>query len=286
MTTTMKVQTFFLLLVACGMANQAASPPVQAANAPADPVPGVFRVRVETTSGSFVIEAHRAWAPNGVDRFHQLVLAGFFNDSRFFRVVPGFVAQFGIAGGPKSAWAWRDKTIPDDPVIKSNQRGFVSFAMTGPNTRATQLYINLADNSRLDSQGFAPIGQVVEGMEVVDRLYSGYGEASGGGMRGGKQDKLFEEGNAWLDREFPKLDKLVRATVTAASTSRIALPHGLFLIDPRNFAQARHGFRDDLDGKINVFPGRLLSQADADTAPGPLVRHAHGQQYVRRLNGP
>jgi cyclophilin family peptidyl-prolyl cis-trans isomerase len=176
-------------------------------------VPNVFRVRVETTAGDFVVEAHRAWAPNGVDRLHQLVLAGLFSDSRFFRVVPGFVAQFGIPGNPKVAQVWRTKTIADDPVVQNNRRGFISYAMTGPNTRSTQLYINLVDNSRLDTQGFAPIGQVVEGMEVVDKLYSGYGETSGGGMRGGKQAKLFEEGNAWLDREFPKLDKLIKATL-------------------------------------------------------------------------
>jgi cyclophilin family peptidyl-prolyl cis-trans isomerase len=175
------------------------------------PAPDVFRVRIETTTGSFIIEAHRDWAPNGVDRLHQLVKTGILNDSRFFRVVPNYIAQFGIAGNPKIAAAWKDKTIPDDPVMQSNKRGFISYAMTGPNTRSTQLYINLTDNSRLDAQGFAPIGQVVEGMEVVDKLYSGYGESSGGGMRGGKQAKLFEEGNPYLDREFPKLDKLIRA---------------------------------------------------------------------------
>ena len=179
----------------------------------ATPAPSVFRVRIETSAGNFVIEAHRDWAPNGVERFHHLALTGFFNDSRFFRMVPGFVAQFGIAGKPEIARAWRYKTIADDPVIKSNQRGFVSYAMTGLNTRTTQLFVNLVDNSRLDAQGFAPIGHVVEGMEVVDKLYSGYGETSGGGMRGGKQAKLFEEGNAWLDRDFPKLDRLIRAVL-------------------------------------------------------------------------
>lgn len=205
--------TFFLFIFACSFAGQPGSPPVASGVAPKKPSLSVFRVRVETTAGSFVIEAHRAWSPNGVDRFHQLVLAGFFDDSRFFRMVPRFVAQFGIAGNPQTAQAWRNKTIADDPVTQSNQRGFISYAMTGYNTRTTQLYINLADNSRLDAQGFAPIGQVVEGMEVVDKLYFGYGEASGGGMRGGKQARLFEEGNAWLDKEFPKLDKLLRAAV-------------------------------------------------------------------------
>ncbi len=208
----MKLSLASLLLVfACSFPGQGVSPTLAVAAVAA--APSVFHVRIKTTAGAFVIEAHRDWAPNGVDRFHQLVLAGFFNDSRFFRVVPGFVAQFGIAGKPKIAQAWREKTIADDPVIKSNQRGFISFAMTGPNARTTQLYINLTDNSRLDAQGFSPIAQVVEGMEVVDKLYSGYGETSGGGMRGGKQARLFEEGNAWLDREFPKLDKLIRATV-------------------------------------------------------------------------
>jgi cyclophilin family peptidyl-prolyl cis-trans isomerase len=203
---------FFLLALACGVLGQGVSPPVWTAAAE-NTVPGVFRVRIETTAGNFIIEAHREWAPRGVDRLHQLVVAGFFNDSRFFRVVPDFVAQFGIAGKPEISQSWREKTIGDDPVIKSNQRGFISYAMTGPNTRTTQLYINLADNSRLDAQGFAPIAQIVEGMEVVNKLYSGYGETSGGGMRGGKQARLLEEGNAWLDREFPKLDRLIRATV-------------------------------------------------------------------------
>jgi peptidyl-prolyl cis-trans isomerase A (cyclophilin A) len=140
--------------------------------APGAPVPAVFRVRVETSAGAFVIEAHRDWAPQGVDRFHELVQAGYFDDSRFFRVVPGFIAQFGIAGDPKVASVWRSRTIPDDPVVQRNQRGFLSYAMNGPDTRSTQIFINLADNSRLDAQGFAPIGQVVEGMEVVEKLYS------------------------------------------------------------------------------------------------------------------
>lgn len=183
----------------------------------AETVPDAFLVKFKTTAGTFVIEVHRDWAPRGADRLHELVSAKFFNDSRFFRVVPGFVAQFGIGGKPAVARAWRYKTIPDDPVIKSNLRGFVSYAMTGPNTRTTQLFINLVDNSRLDTQGFAPIAQVVEGMDVVDKLYSGYGETSGGGMRAGKQDRLFEEGNAWLDRDFPKLDKLMKASIVSPS---------------------------------------------------------------------
>jgi cyclophilin family peptidyl-prolyl cis-trans isomerase len=181
--------------------------------APGQPAhaPEVFHVRFETTQGPFVVEVHRDWAPQGADRFHALVSSGFFDNSRFFRVVAGFIAQFGIAGDPKVTAAWKDRTIPDDPVRQSNTRGTIAYAMTGPNTRATQVYINLADNSRLDAQGFAPIGRVTSGMEAVDRLYSGYGEGAGGGMRGGKQGKILAGGNAYLDANFPKLDHLLRA---------------------------------------------------------------------------
>jgi cyclophilin family peptidyl-prolyl cis-trans isomerase len=175
--------------------------------------PEVFQVRFETTQGAFVVEAHREWAPHGADRFHALAASGFLDGSRFFRVVPGFIAQFGVAGDPKVTAAWKDRTIPDDPARRSNTRGTIAYAMTGPDTRATQLYINLADNSRLDAQGFAPIGRVTSGMEVVDRLYAGYGEGSGGGMRGGRQGEMLKGGNAWLDAHFPKLDRLLRARI-------------------------------------------------------------------------
>jgi cyclophilin family peptidyl-prolyl cis-trans isomerase len=176
--------------------------------------PQVFSVEVATTQGKFIIEAHRSWAPHGVDRFYNLVRAGFFDDSRFFRVRADYIAQFGIAGDPAVAAVWRDQTIPDDPVRQSNLRGFVGYAMTGPNKRTTQIYINLRDNPQLDAQGFAPIGKVIEGFDVVSKLYSGYGENAGGGMRGGKQANIFEGGNAYLDKLFPKLDKLVTAKVT------------------------------------------------------------------------
>jgi cyclophilin family peptidyl-prolyl cis-trans isomerase len=178
--------------------------------------PDLFRVRFATSQGEFVVEAHREWAPHGVDRFYQLASAGFFDGSRFFRVVAGFIAQFGIPGDPAVTAVWKERTIPDDPVRQSNVRGTIAYAMTGPDTRATQLYINLADNVRLDAQGFAPIGRIVagmRGMEVVDRLYSGYGEAAGGGMRGGKQGKTLSGGNAYLDAAFPKLDRLLRAQI-------------------------------------------------------------------------
>jgi len=175
--------------------------------------PGVFRVKVDTSKGDFVIEAHRDWAPYGADRFYNLVRAGFYDNSRFYRVIHGDFAQFGIAGNPEIAQMWRSQAILDDPVRQSNTRGFIAFAMTGPDTRTTQLYIVTGDRSRQDRDGFAPFGKVVEGMDVVDQLYSEYGERSGGGMRAGRQAKLFEEGNAYLDANFPDLDRLIRAAV-------------------------------------------------------------------------
>ena len=180
------------------------------------PAPEHFRVVVETTKGTFVLAIDRALAPRGADRFHQLVTAGYFDDSRFFRVVPGFIAQFGIPGDPAIAQVWRDRAVADDSVRTSNVRGTIAFAMTGPNTRTTQLFVSLVDNSRLDAQGFSPLGSVVEGMDVVDRLYGGYGENAGGGMRAGKQALMMAEGNAHLDRDYPKLDRIRRAYIIEA----------------------------------------------------------------------
>jgi len=179
-----------------------------------EPAPERYTVSVETTRGTFTIDVERALAPRGADRFYRLVQARYFDDSRFSRVVPAFIAQFGVPGDPAIARVWRGRAMDDDPVRASNVRGTIAYAMTGPNTRTTQLFISLVDNSRLDAQGFAPIGRVVTGMDVVDRLYGGYGESSGGGMRAGKQDRLFAEGNAYLDREFPLLDHIIRAGVT------------------------------------------------------------------------
>jgi peptidyl-prolyl cis-trans isomerase A (cyclophilin A) len=177
--------------------------------------PGVFRVKFETTAGNFIIEVQRDWSPHGADRFYDLVRSKYYDDSRFFRAVPGRWVQFGIAGDPKIAQQQRNVTIPDDTLKQRNTRGYVAFSNTGPNTRSTQVYINLSDNSaRNDSEpAFAPFGQVTEGIDVVEKLYGGYGEHSGGGMRAGHQDAMFEGGNAYLDREFPKLDRLIRATI-------------------------------------------------------------------------
>ena len=181
--------------------------------------PTVFRVKFETTAGTFVIEVHRDWSPHGADRFYALVRTKYYDDSRFFRVVPGRWVQFGINGNPKIAQQQRHVTIPDDTLKQHNTLGYVAFSNTGPNTRSTQVYINLGDNTaRNDIEaGFAPFGQVVEGMDVVEKLYGGYGEHSGGGMRAGHQDQMFEGGNAYLDREYPKLDKLIRATIVKSN---------------------------------------------------------------------
>ena len=177
--------------------------------------PERFVAAVETSAGRFVIEVVRAWAPLGADRFFTLVSCGYYDDSRFFRAVAGMWVLFGIAGDPGVARAWRGRVIGDDVPVQSNTRGFVAFANTGPGTRAAQVFVNLGDNAAQNDwePGFAPFGRVVEGMEVVDRLYSGYGEGSGGGMRAGGQDPMFEQGNAWLDARFPLLDRLVRVAL-------------------------------------------------------------------------
>jgi cyclophilin family peptidyl-prolyl cis-trans isomerase len=171
------------------------------------------RVRIETSKGSFVLETNRQWAPRGTARFLELVRTHFFDDSRFFRVRENYIVQFGIAGDPAVTRKWKDRYIPDDSVRTSNVRGTFAFAMTGPDLRNTQIYISLVDNKQLDGQGFSPVGRVVEGMDVVDRIYSGYGEGAGGGLRAGKQERMLNEGNAHLDKDFPKLDRLVRATI-------------------------------------------------------------------------
>lgn len=178
--------------------------------------PRQFLARIETTKGAFVIDVHRDWSPRGADRFYHLVQSGFFDDSRFYRVRAGYIVQFGIAGDPVTAQRWRDARFPDDSVRHGNMRGVVAYAMTGPDTRTTQIYINLRDNVQLDAQGFSPIGVVVRGMDIVDALNAEYGETSGGGMRDGKQGPVFEGGNAYLDRNYPRLDHLVSATVIRA----------------------------------------------------------------------
>ena len=172
-------------------------------------VPEVFRVKFQTSQGDFIVETSRAWAPRGADRFHELVNMRYFDEGRFFRVVKGFIAQFGVHRDFDVHGKWRNYFILDDPPHEKNLRGMLAFAQSGPHTRATEIFINLADNSMLDAQGFVPFGKVVEGMDVVDKLYSGYGEMR---PQGEIDPGRVEEGtNAYLIPRFPKLDYIKRA---------------------------------------------------------------------------
>jgi peptidyl-prolyl cis-trans isomerase A (cyclophilin A) len=174
--------------------------------------PASYKVRFDTSKGVFEVQVNRAWAPQGADRFYNLVKNGFYDNVRFFRVISGFMVQFGINGTPAVMAAWRDAQIPDDPVTQSNKRGMITFATSGPNSRTTQVFINFADNSRLDGTGFAPFGQIVSGMNVVDALNAEYGEGAPRG-RGPDQGRMQQEGNAYLAKDFAKLDYVKKATI-------------------------------------------------------------------------
>jgi peptidyl-prolyl cis-trans isomerase A (cyclophilin A) len=175
--------------------------------------PEKFDVKFETTRGDFVVQVDRAWAPQGADRFYNLVKHGFFTGAAFFRVVPGFIVQFGLSPDPAVNRVWRNANIKDDPVTQSNKRGTITFATAGPNTRTTQLFINFADNGGLDRQGFAPFGSVVSGMDVVDKIYSGYGERP-------DQGAITTQGMAYLQKNFPKLDTITSATIVTAPAAQ------------------------------------------------------------------
>jgi len=168
--------------------------------------PDTFRVRFEASNGNFIMEIHKDWAPIGVERFYQLVREGFYDDNRFFRVVPRFVVQFGLNGDPQTNAQWRQANIPDDPVKENNKKGYVSFASAGPNTRTTQLFISIADNERLDDMGFSPIGRVVEGMHIVDDINAEYGERP-------DQGRIQSMGNRYLLEQFPNMDYIKRAVL-------------------------------------------------------------------------
>ncbi|WP_230470511.1 peptidylprolyl isomerase [Lujinxingia vulgaris] len=174
-------------------------------DAATEEAPETFKINFGTTEGNFVVEVNREWAPRGADRLYNLVKIGYYDNIAFFRVIDGFMAQFGIHGDPQVNQVWREARISDDEVKQSNERGYVSFATAGPNTRTTQLFINFGNNAQLDNMGFAPVGRVIEGMDVVDSLYKGYGEGAPRG-RGPDQGRLQAQGNAYLKAEFPELD--------------------------------------------------------------------------------
>lgn len=181
------------------------------------PAPEKYRVKFETSKGDFMVEVYRDWSPHGADRLYYLVNNGFYDNVRFFRVVTGFMAQFGFHGDPRVTAVWSEMTFPDDPVTQSNTRGYVTFAkQTTPNSRSTNLFINLVDNSYLDASGFSPVGKVIEGMAVVDQLYSGYGDGPPRGT-GPEQGRIMKEGNEYLNKYFPNMDFIKKAWIVKST---------------------------------------------------------------------
>jgi peptidyl-prolyl cis-trans isomerase A (cyclophilin A) len=205
-----------ILLLALGLATFAApalaQSPLENPAGLREQAPATYKARFDTTKGVLVIEVTRAWAPKGADRFYNLVKNGFYDNVRFFRVISGFMVQFGINGDPAIMARWRGAQIGDDPVTQSNKRGMITFAMAGPNTRTSQVFINFNDNSQLDQSGFAPFGRVVSGMNVVEAINAEYGEGAPRG-RGPDQSRLQNEGNNYLAKDFPRLDYIKKATI-------------------------------------------------------------------------
>jgi len=205
--------TVLTLLIAAPAFGQGKTSPLANPASLTAQAPAIYKVKFDTSKGAFVLEVHRDWAPNGADRFYNLVKNGFYDGNRFFRVISGFMVQFGINGNPKIAARWEDANIPDDPATQSNQPGYITFATRGPNTRTTQVFINYGNNRSLDNQGFAPFGRVISGMPVVNALYSDYGEGAPQG-EGPSQGLIQSQGNAYLIKQFPKLDYIKKATIT------------------------------------------------------------------------
>jgi peptidyl-prolyl cis-trans isomerase A (cyclophilin A) len=201
-----------LVLALFGVPAFAQAPNLANPAALTEQAPASYKVKFDTTKGAFVVQVTRAWAPNGADRFYNLVKNGFYDNVRFFRVISGFMVQFGINGDPQLSARWRQAQIKDDAVTQSNKRGMITFATAGPSMRTTQVFINFADNTNLDGMGFAPFGRIVSGMNVVDALNAEYGEGAPRG-RGPDQGKLQSEGNAYLAREFARMDYIKKATI-------------------------------------------------------------------------
>jgi peptidyl-prolyl cis-trans isomerase A (cyclophilin A) len=209
--TSVALAVAMLVTAAAGASAQSAS--LKSPATLKEKAPDTYKVKFDTSVGVFVIQVTRAWAPLGADRFYNLVKAGFYDETRFFRAIPNFMVQFGIHGDPAVSAAWRNARIGVDKVTQSNKKGFITYAMgASPDTRTTQVFINFRDNSNLDGMGFAPFGQVVEGMDVVDKIYTGYGEGAPRG-KGPEQGRVQMEGNAFLKKEFPKLDFIKKATI-------------------------------------------------------------------------
>jgi peptidyl-prolyl cis-trans isomerase A (cyclophilin A) len=204
------LRTAFAILAVSASTASAPPPPLLHPATLKAKAPAVYTVAFRTTKGRFDVSVHRSWAPRGADRFYNLVRAHFFDGVEFFRVVKGFVVQFGISGYPAVSSAWQNATIADDSVKASNGRGTITFADAGPNTRTTQVFINLKNNARLNSLGFAPFGKVTKGMSVVDKLYAGYGE-----QPTSAQSQIAAQGNAFLKLRFPKLDSVLTATIVS-----------------------------------------------------------------------
>ncbi len=205
------VSAFALLALAVPASAQAQANLATPANLN-EKAPATYKAKFDTSKGVFVVEVTRDWAPNGADRFYNLVKNGFYDNVRFFRVISGFMVQFGISGDPKISAPWREARIADDPVKQSNKRGYISYALAGPNTRTSQVFINFGDNPNLDNSGFSPFGRVISGMDVVDKLNAEYGEGAPRG-RGPDQSRVQTEGNAYLQRDFGRLDFVKKATI-------------------------------------------------------------------------
>ena len=251
-----------------GPAAEAPQPGLKDPSKASEKAPDTFHVKFTTTKGDFVVEVNRAWAPNGADRLYNLVKIGFFKDIAFFRAIEGFMVQFGIHGDPAVSAPWRDANIQDDPVKESNQKGYLTFATGGPNTRTTQLFISLVNNRRLDAMGFSPVGKVVHGMEVVESLHKGYGEGAPRG-RGPDQSRIQAEGNGYLKGEFPNLDYIRSATIMKADEVPAPPPQNPAVKDP---SKATEKAPETFKVKFTTTKGDFVVEVNRAWAPNGADR--------------